>query len=254
LTDARRIIAATENARRVTVLGASFIGLEVAAALRARELEVHVVAPESRPLERVLGPDVGDFVQRIHEEHGVTFHLGQTATRRSADGLVLSDGRSVPADLVVMGVGVRPRVGLAAAAGLAVDDGVLVDQRLETSAPGVFAAGDIARCPDPRTGGTARVEHWVVAQRQGRTAARNALGWDEVYTDVPFFWSQHYDVRIAYVGHAAGWDAVDVDGGFADRDVSVCYRKGGKALALATVFRDLASLEFEAGLGRTGAA
>jgi NADPH-dependent 2,4-dienoyl-CoA reductase/sulfur reductase-like enzyme/nitrite reductase/ring-hydroxylating ferredoxin subunit len=253
LADARRIIAAADGARRVAVLGASFIALEVAASLRAREVEVCVVAPEARPLERVLGPEVGDFVRRIHEEHGVEFHLGRTASRRSSGGLTLSDGRSVKADFVVMGVGVRPRVALAVDAGLAVNDGVLVDQRLETAAPGVFAAGDIARYPDPRTGGTARVAHWVVAQRQGRTAARNALGWTEPYTDVPFFWSQHYDVPIAYVGHAPGWDAVEVDGSFADRDVAVRYRKGGKILAMATVFRDVASLEFEARLERLGA-
>jgi NADPH-dependent 2,4-dienoyl-CoA reductase/sulfur reductase-like enzyme len=248
LADARRIIAAAEAGRRVVVLGASFIGLEVAAALRQRDLEVRVVAPEARPLERVLGPEVGDFVRRLHEEHGVAFHLGQTARGLVADGLELKDGTVVPADFVVMGVGVRPRVELAEQAGLTVDRGVLVNERLETSAPGVYAVGDIARYPDPRTGDMVRIEHWVVAQRQARTAARNALGFTEAYADAPFFWSQHYDVPIAYVGHATDWDAIEVDGSLAHRDAAIRYRKDGRVLALATIGRDDASLRFEADL------
>jgi apoptosis-inducing factor 3 len=250
LADARRIIEAAKDAKRVAVLGASFIGLEAAASLRERDVEVHVVAPEARPLERIMGPEVGDFVRTLHEEHGVQFHLERTASGRRPGGLTLSDGKFLAADLVVMGVGVRPRVELAKHAGLQVDDGVIVNQRLETSAPGIFAAGDIARCPDPRTGGSARIEHWVVAHRQGRTAARNALGLAEAYADVPFFWSQHYDVPIAYVGYAPRWDAIEVDGSFASRDVTVRYRQGDNVLAMATIFRDAVSLQFEARLER----
>jgi NADPH-dependent 2,4-dienoyl-CoA reductase/sulfur reductase-like enzyme/nitrite reductase/ring-hydroxylating ferredoxin subunit len=249
LDDARRIIEAARTARRVAVLGASFIGLEVAAALRQRGVDVDVVAPEPRPLERILGREVGDFVRAIHEEHGVRFHLERTARGRVERGLTLSDGTFLPADFVVMGVGVRPRVELAERAGLAVDQGVMVSPRLETSAPGIFAVGDIARYPDPRTGGTARIEHWVVAHRQARTAARNALGLGQDYVDPPFFWSQHYDVPIAYVGSAPRWDTIEVDGSFARRDVAVRYRLGDQVLAMATIFRDRASLEFEAQLG-----
>lgn len=248
LADARRIIEAAERAEEVVVLGASFIALEVAASLRRRDVDVHVVAPEARPLERIMGPQVGDFVRALHEEHGVRFHLERTADRRTPDGIELSDGTTLAADFVVMGVGVRPRTGLAEAAGLDVDDGVLVDGRMETSAPGVFAAGDIARYPDPRSGQPARIEHWVVAQRQARTAARNTLGFDEAFTDAPFFWSQHYDVPIAYVGHAPEWDTTDVDGSLDAQDAAVRYRKDGKTLALATVGRDVQSLEFEAEL------
>lgn len=252
LADARRIIAAAEHAGSVAVLGASFIGLEVAAALRARDIAVHVVAPEARPLERTLGPALGDFVRGLHEAHGVTFHLGQTARGLLAEGLELSDGTTVPADVVVLGVGVRPRVGLAEQAGLTVDDGVVVNERLETSAPRVFAAGDIARYPDPRSGRSVRIEHWVVAQRQGRTAARNVLGFTERFTDAPFFWSHHYDVSIDYVGHAPSWDRLEVDGSLDDGDAAVRYHKDGKVLALATVGRSDASLAFEAALEAGG--
>lgn len=248
LGHARRLVEAAATAQRVAVLGASFIGLEVAASLRARGLEVHVVAPEARPLERVMGAEIGSFVRALHEERGVHFHLERTATSRASGGLTLSDGTFLAADLVVLGVGVRPRVAIAERAGLAVDDGVVVDERLQTSAPGVFAAGDVARYPERRSGALARVEHWVVAQRQGRSAARGALGLDEPFRDPPFFWSQHYDVRIAYVGYAPTWETVEVDGSFEARDVAVRFRQAGRTVALATVFRDAESLAFEANL------
>ncbi|MGD8727444.1 MAG: FAD-dependent oxidoreductase [Gemmatimonadales bacterium] len=248
LADARRIIQAADQATRVVVLGAGFIALEVAASLRRRDVEVHVVAPDARPLERIMGPQLGDFVRALHEEHDVRFHLERTAKRRTPDGLELSDGTTVGADFVVMGVGVTPRTGLAQEAGLKVDDGVLVDERLEASSPCVYAVGDIARYPDPRSEQTARIEHWVVAQRQARTAARNALGFDEAFSDAPFFWSQHYDLPIAYVGFAPEWDTIDVDGSLDAQDAAVRYRKDGKTLALATVGRDAESLEFEAEL------
>jgi NADPH-dependent 2,4-dienoyl-CoA reductase/sulfur reductase-like enzyme len=248
LADARDIIEAAEQAKRVAVLGASFMGLEVAASLRQRDIDVSIVAPEARPLERVMGPEVGAFVRKTHEAQGVKFYLERTARRRTSEGLELSDGTFVSADFIVMAVGVRPRVDLATAAGLAVNDGVLVDERLETSTPGVFAAGDIARYPDARSGQTVRIEHWVLAQRHGRTAARNAVGLNEPFTDVPFFWSQHYDVAISFVGHAPKWDATEIDGSFADLDVSVRYLGADGVIAMATVGRDRASLSFEAEL------
>ncbi|MGQ0646777.1 MAG: FAD-dependent oxidoreductase [Gemmatimonadaceae bacterium] len=257
LADSRAIIEATASATRAVVLGASFIGLEVAASLRARGLEVTVVAPGDRPLERVLGSELGDFVRGLHEQHGVRFRLGQTASAIDGTGLTLRDGERLAADLVVAGIGVRPRIELAEDAGLATDRGIIVNEYLETSAPGVYAAGDVARWPDHNPGDSIRVEHWVVAERQGQTAARNMLagpgGHRERFAAVPFFWSQHYDVTIAYVGHAVRWDSVEVTGDLAANDCEVTYRVGNRVLAVATVFRDHRSLQAEAAMERAEA-
>ena len=245
LADCQRIIAAAAAAKRAVVLGASFIGLEVAASLRARGVEVHVVAPEARPMQRLLGPEFGDLVRSLHSEHGVSFHLEDTATAIAGKRVELKSGGKLEADLVVAGIGVRPRLQLAEQAGIAVDRGVLVDSYLETGAPGVFAAGDIARWPDPYSGTSIRVEHWVVAERQGQTAALNMLGLRQKFTAAPFFWSQHYDMPINYVGHAEGWDEIAVDGEIAAKDCLVRYRRGGRTLAVASINRDVASLEAE---------
>ncbi len=245
LSDCRAIIDRVKGARRVVVIGASFIGLEAAAALRARDLEVHVVAPEQRPMERVLGPEMGDFVRALHEEHGVIFHLGDTVVGIDGKRATLKSGGVLEADAVVVGVGVRPRLALAEQAGLALDRGVAVNGYLETSIPGIYAAGDIARWPDPHSKENIRVEHWVVAERQGQTAARNMLGAREAFDAVPFFWSQHYDVPINYVGHAEKWDEIAIDGDIAGRDCLLKYKSGGRVLAVASIYRDLASLKAE---------
>ena len=197
-------------------------------------------------MERVLGAQVGDWVRRVHEEHGVVFHLGRQVTKIDVPLITLSDGTTVEADFVVIGIGVRPRTELAEQASLAMERGIAVNEYLETSAPHVFAAGDVARWPDRRTQARIRVEHWVVAERQGQTAGRNMLGGRERFDSVPFFWSQHYDTPINYVGHAESWDAVEIDGRLEDNDCAIAYRRGSRQLALATIGRDGQSLRWEA--------
>jgi NADPH-dependent 2,4-dienoyl-CoA reductase/sulfur reductase-like enzyme/nitrite reductase/ring-hydroxylating ferredoxin subunit len=245
LSDCRAIIAAASNARRALVIGASFIGLEVAASLRMRGIEVVVVAPEARPMERVLGPQMGDFIRASHEEHGVMFHLQDAVAAIDQKRATLKSGGTVEADLIVLGVGVRPRLALAEKTDLTIDRGVMVNAFLETSVPGVFAAGDIARWPDPHSGQNIRVEHWVVAERQGQTAAVNMLGENERFDAVPFFWSQHYDLPVNYVGHAEQWDEISVDGVIQSKDCLLRYKRSGRVLAVASVFRDVDSLQAE---------
>jgi NADPH-dependent 2,4-dienoyl-CoA reductase/sulfur reductase-like enzyme/nitrite reductase/ring-hydroxylating ferredoxin subunit len=253
LADCRALITAAEGARRAVVVGASFIGLEVAAALRARGIGVDVVGLEERPLERILGPEFGRMIQELHESHGVVFHLRNTITAIDDEAVVLAHGGALPADLVVIGVGVRPQLALAESAGLALDRGVEVNEYLETSVPGIFAVGDIARWPDPHTGEHIRVEHWVVAERQGQTAAINMLaGTDgstrKAFDAVPYFWSRHYDTSISYIGHAEHWDRITVEGDLQAHDATVTFHAGARRLAVATVGRDKTSLELEASM------
>jgi NADPH-dependent 2,4-dienoyl-CoA reductase/sulfur reductase-like enzyme/nitrite reductase/ring-hydroxylating ferredoxin subunit len=245
LADSRAIIATAQTVRRAVVIGASFVGLEAAAALRTRDIEVHVVAPERRPLERVLGAEYGDTIRALHEERGVVFHLEDTAIGITGREVTLKNGGKLAADLVIVGVGVRPRLQIAEGAGLKIDRGVVVDENLETSVPGIFAAGDIARWPDPHSGDNLRIEHWVVAERQGQSVARNMLGQRRRFAEVPFFWSQHYDVQINYVGHAEKWDDLQIEGDIRARDCLVRYRRGGRVLAVASISRDLENLKAE---------
>ena len=193
---------------------------------------------------------MGDFVRALHEEHGVVFHLEDTASAIEGSQVGLKSGGKLAADFVVAGVGVRPRTALAEKAGISIDRGVVVNAYLETNASGIFAVGDIARWPDPHRGQPIRVEHWVVAERQGATAALNLLGRRQAFDAVPFFWSQHYDVPINYVGHAESWDEIAVDGNIARRDCVLRYKKGGRVLAVTSIYRDHDSLEAEVALER----
>src|SRR5258708_5180851 len=246
--DSKAIIAKAASAKRVVVVGASFIGLEIAASLRTRGILVDVVAPGSQPLEHVMGAEVGLFIRKLHEAHGVTFHLGETVSRANGHTINLTSGTTLEADFLVLGVGVRPSLTVAEQAGLAVDRGISVNEYLETSVTGIFAAGDAARWPDPHTGERIRVEHWVVAERQGQVAAKNILGRREKFEAVPFFWTQHYDEAINYVGHAEKWETIEIDGNLDARDCAVAYKKGGRSLAIATISRDLQSLQAEAAM------
>jgi NADPH-dependent 2,4-dienoyl-CoA reductase/sulfur reductase-like enzyme len=218
-------------AKRAVVIGSSFIGLEVAASLRTRGLDVTVTGPDHIPLERVLGRELGVRIREVHESNGVKFDLGRKLER-------IDD---VDADLIVAGIGVTPNVDIARAAGLAVDNGILVDEHMRTSSPDIYACGDVAQ---PKGG--ARIEHWVVAGRHGLAAARNILGIRESYSAVPFFWSAHFDMIVAYVGNGAGWDAMEVDGSLAENDATILYRRGKDVIAVATIGRDGISLAAEA--------
>jgi NADPH-dependent 2,4-dienoyl-CoA reductase/sulfur reductase-like enzyme/nitrite reductase/ring-hydroxylating ferredoxin subunit len=246
LADARAIIAASATAKSVALVGAGFIGMEAAAALRARGLEVHVVAPDAVPMERVLGLELGEFVTGLHREHGVAFHLQASVKAFDGKALTLGDDSLVPADVVIVGVGVAPRTSIAAAAGLNVQDGIVVDAFLETSVQGHFAAGDVARYP--YGGELIRVEHWVHAERQGQAAAANMLGAHQPFTDVPFFWTHHYGLDLRYTGHAKGWDEIRTDGALDRGDFIARFHRGGRIVAAASVGRDRENLMVEAGL------
>jgi len=246
LADCRAIIGKLGAANTAVVIGASFIGLEVAASLVTRGLKVAVVGLETLPLERVLGPELGSLVKNVHEQKGVTFFLGRNVTGIEEKSVVLDDGTRIDADLVVAGVGVQPNLKLAESAGLMLDNGLAVNEFLETSASGVFAAGDVARWPDAYSDLRLRIEHWVVAERQGQVVARNMLGARDRFDDIPFFWSAHYDkLSIQYIGHVERWDTIRIDGDVAKMDCAVSYMVGAKRRAMATINRDHENLETE---------
>jgi apoptosis-inducing factor 3 len=249
LADSRRIIDEAKKAKSAVVIGTSFIGMEVAWSLRERKLEVAVVGKESLPFEKILGRELGNLIRETDEAHGVKFHLGRTPTAIREKNVQLDDGTTLDCELVVVGIGVRPDTVLAEKAGIATDNGVLVNEFLETNVAGIFAAGDIARWPDPRVG-RVRVEHWVVAQRQGQTAARNILGVREPFVVPPFFWSNQFDLHIRYVGHGSGDDHTSVAGDLKAKSASVIFRSGDKLTAVASIGRDLENLKAELALER----
>ena len=240
--DGRSLAARAKGAKQVVLAGASFIALEAASALRSLDVAVHIVAPHDVPLARVLGPEMGRGIRNLHEKHGVQFHLGETVERFADGHFILSKGAKLAADFLIAGVGVRPNIALAEAAGLKIDRGVVVDSYLETSVPGIYAAGDIARFPDLLSGQPVRIEHWAVAEAQGQVAARNMLGRREKFAFAPFFWTHQYDVEIRYVGHAEKWDSIVVEGSLDAGDCKVSYQLAGKTLAVATIGRDLENL------------
>jgi NADPH-dependent 2,4-dienoyl-CoA reductase/sulfur reductase-like enzyme/nitrite reductase/ring-hydroxylating ferredoxin subunit len=246
LADARRVIAATAGAKSAVLIGAGFISMEAAGALRTRGLHVHVIAREQMPLERVFGHDFASFVVRLHEEHGVVFHLQAAVANFDGKQVTLADGTEISADLVLVGVGVKPRSQLAEAAGLTVQDGIVVDEYLRTSDPAIFAAGDVARYR--RGAEQFRIEHWVHAQRQGQAAAANMLGADQAFDDVPFFWTNHYGLDLRYTGHASEWDELRIDGALLAHDCTARFFRAGKLLAAASIGRELENLAIEAKL------
>lgn len=239
LAGAKALVAAAEKATRAVVLGASFIGLEAASSLCAHGIEVHVAAPEPVPMIAVFGERIGRVLQKKHEKQGIVFHLGQTAREilggKRVKAVKLGDGTLVDAGLVLAGVGVTPAVDYLQGTGLAVKGAVPVTPRLETSASEIFAAGDIAAVPDPHTGEQRRIEHWVVAERQGQHAARAMLGSDRPYGEVPFFWTRQHDTSFKYLGYARTSDRIayrgDVEGG----EFVAGYYQNGVLKAVAAV-------------------
>jgi len=239
--DAEAILAALEQTKTVVVVGASFIGLEVACSLRTREIDVHVVAPEAVPLAAVFGEQIGRRIKKTHEENGVTFHLGQTVKEFAGQDRVrevlLEDGSRLKTDCVIIGVGIRPAVEFLEASGLVKDGAVPVNGRLETAAKGLFAAGDIALVPDGRSGELRRVEHWVEAGRQGMHAARCMLGAKDSYREVPFFWSKQYGSSLRFIGHAPKFDQVAFRGDVSDKTFLAGFYADGTLRAAASVGR-----------------
>jgi NADPH-dependent 2,4-dienoyl-CoA reductase/sulfur reductase-like enzyme len=251
LADCQAIIAGAKSARRVVVLGSSFIGLEAAASLRERGLEVDVVSQDTAPMERVFGPEVAGAVVHVHEKHGVRLHLGREIASFEGTSVALDDGAELQADLLLVGIGVTPRLKLAETAGLKVDHGVLVDKFLQTSDPAVSAAGDIAAWLDPHSGERLRVEHWNVAVRQGQVAAQNMLGMQHPFADVPFFWTKQFDFSLQYLGHAKEWDEIRIDGDVEKWDCTVRYLLKGQVMATVMIGRDWACLEERERMERT---
>jgi len=256
LADGEAIRAAAERSETAAILGAGFIGLEVASALRQRGLEVHVIAPETIPLVNIFGEAIGRWLLELHREKGVHFHLGATARAikgaKDVEGLELSDGSHVAADMVVVGIGVVPAVDWLQGTDLVRDGAVPVDARFRTGAPDIFAVGDIALLPAPPGGKPFRVEHWAVAQRQGRHAARNMLGSDEPYSEPTFFWTSQYNLTLIHIGDGTAADRIVVRGEIGPKGFLAGYYADDKLKAVATLGRTAESMALDALLRRGG--
>lgn len=246
--DTNAIIEAAQEATRVVVIGASFIGMEAASSLIERKLSVTVVAPDAVSFEKTLGAEIGAMYQRLHEKHGVTFKLGESISRFEGEGIieavVLGSGERLEADLVIVGIGVQPATNFLAGVTLHADGSVIVDSHLR-AADGLYVAGDIARFPDSRTGKPTRIEHWRTAQQQGRIAAHNMAGKTVPYDSVPFFWTRQFDAGLMYVGHAESWDEIIFHGDVSAGGFLAFYVKENRVLAVAGMNRaqDMAAVE-----------
>ena len=259
--DCGAIVEALASARRAVVIGASFIGLEAAASLRHRGLEVTVAAPEALPLVQVFGEEVGRSLRALHERNGVAFQLGRTVAVVDGGGKVaqvqLDDGTLLPADAVIVGMGVTPATGMVRGVPTQNDGSLLVDEQLRVvGADGVWAAGDVARYPAAHLGGEpVRIEHWRVALQQGRAVGRAMAGRTEPFTGVPFFWTQQYERRLGFAGYGRPWQEVIVAGKPADGDFVAYYAAGGRVHAAAgTRDRQLAAFAELMRAGRVPAA
>ena len=239
--DAEALVIAAGGAERAVVIGASFIGMEAAASLVHRGLDVTVVGPQSTPFERILGADVGGVVQAHHIARGTHFALGHGVSRVVGDGAVrgveLGDGITLDADLVVVGIGVQPATEFVRGVELDPDGGLPVDEQLRV-APGVWAAGDVARYREPHTDSDVRIEHWRLAEQHGRAAAADIAGRGEPFTGVPFFWTQHFDLELGYAGAGQGWDAVELIGDPDANDFTAFYSRGDRLVAACGTQRD----------------
>lgn len=240
-SDADSVIETADRSKRCVVVGSSFIGMEAAASLRQRGLDVTVVAPSREPFETTLGPEIGALFRRAHEERGVKFKLGSIVYRFEGTSVVeavtLEGGERIEADMVLAGVGVYPATGFLEGVTLDEDGAVIVDAQMR-AADHLYAAGDIASFPDPRTGARVRIEHWRTAQQQGRVAAHNMAGKDTAFDGVPFFWTRQFDTGLLYVGHAARWDEVVYQGDVKAQEFLAFYVKAGRVLAAAGMNRD----------------
>lgn len=240
--DARAILEASKQAKKVVIVGSGFIGMEVASSLNQQGLDVTIVTPSAVPFEKVLGKKVGKLMMQIHESHGVKFKLESRATAFKGDKKVesveLDNGDILPADMVVVGIGVQPATDFIE--GIALDENdqsIPVNQYLQ-AAPNVYAAGDIAQFPHFITGQPVRIEHWRLAMQHGRTAARNMTGESVAFESVPFFWTGQYDVNLRYIGHAEKWDDIVIQGSLEDKSFLAFYVKDEQALAVAGIGRD----------------
>jgi 3-phenylpropionate/trans-cinnamate dioxygenase ferredoxin reductase component len=239
LADSDALRARLDAGARIVTIGAGWIGLEVAASARQRGCDATILEHGRLPLERILGPELGEIYRDVHLEHGARF-VGQARIEAiegedKVTGVRLADGTVLDADVVVLGVGVEPRVELAQAAGLEVDGGILVDAHLRTSAPDVYAAGDVANILHPLYGERVRVEHWDNAMKQGPAAARNMLGQDAPWDHLPYFFSDQYDVGMEYAGRVTEWDAVVIRGDTAKREFLAFWCQAGRVRAAMNV-------------------